>query len=347
MNKSKVYFMRIKENTSVFIFVKDFLDKIDILRYIKGNKLFLKINLISSEFVPGQCTSPIVLDAILSYLVESNRKFDITVGDTDLAATCQCDKAAKVWGVLKIVKKYDVKFQNLAKDKLVEVNLNGEVLKKTFLPKVILETDSIISVPIIKTHCLTKMTCALKNMWGLLPRIRHQYHLIADQVISDINMFIKEKLAFIVVDGTISMEGNGPRTGIPRVTNVLFGSNDPVAVDAAVARFMGLGLPEHILNAYKRGIGNLEYEIIGNNFYSENFIPPDPDKQPIFKYEMMFRKSSLKPLFFNTFIFNILAWMATKYNTFWYYRLKGKRYREKILNEIWYKEELLKYIEDK
>ncbi|MEM3075954.1 MAG: hypothetical protein QW590_03960, partial [Candidatus Bilamarchaeaceae archaeon] len=37
-------------------------------KYIYGNKIFVKINGISDQLVPGQCTSPWVIDAVLEKL---------------------------------------------------------------------------------------------------------------------------------------------------------------------------------------------------------------------------------------------------------------------------------------
>jgi len=71
--------------------------------------VFVKVNLISSEFVPGQCTSPLVLDCLFSELSQNN--YDIVFGDADLAAAHQCNKAARVWGHLKLAEKYGRDFR--------------------------------------------------------------------------------------------------------------------------------------------------------------------------------------------------------------------------------------------
>ena len=322
------------------------MELLDWEKHIKGRKVFVKVNLISSEFVPGQCTSPLVLDAVLSALTE--RGYRVTFGDADLAAAHQCNRAAEVWGHKLLARKYGAKFINLSEDKLIPTEVNGKIFKTLDIPKSILDCDSVITLPVMKTHCLTEITCCLKHFWGVVPRVRHQFHLVVDEAIADINEYLHPKVAFAIVDGTVAMEGNGPRTGISKICDVIMGSTDLVACDHAVARYTGLlHVPKHIVCASERKIGSLDFEIAGDieeyHKYSD-FVLPKPGEQPIFKWEMFFRRTPLKPLLFDTPIFNILSWIATKYNTIWYYQLHGKGYKRNILESTWYGKEFLEYI---
>jgi hypothetical protein len=139
---------------------------------------------------------------------------------------------------------------------------------------------------------------------------------------------------FNLVDGTICMEGNAPRTGIPKICNVIFAGHDRVAIDYTVAKFMGFDAAKikHIENAEKMGIGSRNnIKIVGDEFEVIPFMPPKPGDQPIFKYETMFRKSPLKPLVFDTPLFKCACKIATFYNTKWWYGKKGKKYLKEIL----------------
>jgi len=309
-----------------------------------GKNVFVKVNLISSEFVPGQCTSPLVLDEVLKEITE--RGYDVVLGDADLAAARQCDKAAEVWGHKRLAEKYQARFQNLSKDELINVKIDGEIFKTLAIPKTVYEADHIISLPVMKTHCLTGITCALKHFWGVVPRVRHQYHLVVNEAIADITQFVKPKLAFTIADGTVAMEGDGPRTGRPKICDLIMSSKDPVALDTAVASYMGMPTPNHVITAFKRGTGTLRYVLVGDGIESNSFTPPKPSKQPIFRWEMALRKTKLKPIIFDTSLFEVFAFIATKYNTFWYYQLKGKIYARKVMKS-WYGKELSKFIEFK
>ncbi|MBU5557669.1 MAG: DUF362 domain-containing protein [Candidatus Micrarchaeia archaeon] len=302
-------------------------------KYIYGNKIFVKINGISDQLVPGQCTSPWVIDAVLEKLCKEYSNADIYMGDANLAAAQQLNRAARLWGFYDLAAKYGVKFVNLSEDRLVEVDVNGKIFKKLTLPKILVDADSILNIPVAKTHCLTMLTCSLKNHWGMVPRFRHQYHPVADQCIADINSYFK-KTRFNVVDATVCMEGNAPRTGIPKICNAIFASADRVALDYIVGTFMGYDASKiaHIERSEEMGVGSRKnIKVIGDKLEIHDFKKPEPEKQPIFKYEMMFRKSFLKPLIFDTPIFRIFADIATFYNTKIWYNKYGKQYIREML----------------
>jgi hypothetical protein len=139
------------------------------------------------------------------------------------------------------------------------------------------------------------------------------------------------------------MEGEGPRTGKPKICDIVMSSKDPVALDAAVAEYMGMSIPTHVFAASKRGTGTYRFARVGDNVEPNSFKLAKPDKQPIFRWEMALRRTRLKPIIFDTSLFEVFAFIATKYNTFWYYQLKGKGYARKIM-KTWYGKELSKFI---
>jgi uncharacterized protein (DUF362 family) len=58
---------------------------------------------------------------------------------------------------------------------------------------------------------------------------------------------IKERLPphFVIADGIVAMQGDGPLNGTERKLNTLVLSDDPVAADATCARALGL-IPERV-----------------------------------------------------------------------------------------------------
>jgi len=239
---------------------------------------------------------------------------------------------------LDIANKHDVKFVNLSNEPLIKVDCGGKVFKQLDLPKILLDVDTIINIPVPKTHCLTTITGCLKNHWGMVTRFRHQFHPVANQAIPDINHYFA-KTRFNLMDLTISMEENAPRTGISKICGVIMASPDRVAADCTIARFMGFEPDkiEHIINAENMGLGSTKnIEIVGDEFEVNPFKPPEADRQPIFFWEMRLRKIPIvKPLLFDTPIFNLLAAIATKYNTFLWYNKFGKKYIDQISQTPW------------
>ncbi|HKZ41959.1 MAG TPA: DUF362 domain-containing protein, partial [Candidatus Hodarchaeales archaeon] len=68
---------------------------------------------------------------------------------------------------------------------------------------------------------------------------------------------------FVIVDGIVGMDGNGPIQGKPKSVGVLVFGDDPVAVDSTCTRIVGLN-PEKIEYLKKAGetLGNLLEEKI-------------------------------------------------------------------------------------
>ncbi len=315
--------------------------------HVSGNRIFIKPNLLSDQLIPGQCTSPWVLEGVVKTLKEHNPGLKILIGDTDVATSRQVERAASVWGVRHLCSKYNIPFVNLSKDKTVPVYVGGKIFDKINIPKSIHESDSMLTVPVAKTHNVTVMTAALKNQWGCIPRFRHQYHPVTDWAIPEINKAVSPD--FVVVDATVSMEDAGPRIGIPKVTNSLFASHDIVAMDTCIARFMGIDPQrvDYILNAQAIDLGKMNYTVIGDPVQNHIFKPAILKSTPIVYMEMQFRKvPGLKWLLFDTPLFHLFAFIAARYNTHWWYYAKGRRHaRELIRNNPLYKlefEELMK-----
>lgn len=302
-------------------------------KYISGNKIFIKVNLISDKLVPGQCTSPWVLEGVIKTIKDNRPKSEIIVGDTDVATVRQLDRASKIWGVLDICKKYSASFVNLSKDKTIRVpTQNCKIIKEINIPNSIYECDSFITIPVSKTHTVTTMTCALKNQWGCIPRFRHNLHPFVHEVIPEINKAIQPD--FVVVDSTISMEGPAPNTGIPKVTNSIFASHDLVATDTCIADFMGIepNKIKYIKNSEKLRLGIMSYSLKGDKITMHKFKPPILSQTPFAYLEMKLRKVPLVSyLLFRTPLFNISAFIASRYNSvFWYYT-KGRKYAKNIV----------------
>ncbi len=315
-------------------------------KYVKGNKIFLKINLLSDQVVPGQCTSPWVLEGVIKTIKESMNA-EIMVGDAEVATQKQVDKASILWGVRDICRRYGIKFINLSKEPTTKVDLGGEIFGEMNIPKILLDADTIITIPVLKTHNVTAMTFALKNQWGCLPKVRHQYHLVAHKAIPEINRFLRP--SFAVGDATICLEGNGPRTGKPRIVNSLLASNDLVAMDVCGAKIIGYKLKEvpYIKIAEEMGIGTTKFKLVGDEIKTENFERPVLREHPIVYAELILRKiPGINKLFFETPLFKLASFFASRYNAVWWYNREGKKYaREMLKHSALYREEFERLIE--
>jgi len=71
---------------------------------------------------------------------------------------------------------------------------------------------------------------------------------------------------FVIADGIVAMEGNGPLNGIPRPLGKIVLADDPAAVDATCARLMGFE-PQRIahLREGSRFLGNSSPALINQD----------------------------------------------------------------------------------
>lgn len=123
------------------------------------------------------------------------------------------------------------------------------------------EADYVIDLPKIKTHVMTGMTCAVKNLFGTVPGLQKaEMHMrfpqkeLFGEMLVDLCETVRPNL--IVVDGVCAMEGDGPAGGTPRMLGLVMGSEDPYAVDLAVCRVMGLDAMQvpYLAAAQARGL---------------------------------------------------------------------------------------------
>lgn len=141
---------------------------------------------------------------------------------------------------------------------------NAKVFESIETWDLVQQADVIISVPKLKTHDQTEMTCAIKKLKGLLTddakKAMHQQGLF-DGVI-DLMAAVKPRLA--VVDAIVCQEGVGPVFGKPVEMNLVLAGKDLVAVDAVCAQLIGYDPQEILLtvNAATRSLGVMNPEQI-------------------------------------------------------------------------------------
>lgn len=107
------------------------------------------------------------------------------------------------------------------------------------------EADLIINLPKLKTHGLTLLTGATKNLFGLVPGMsKLAYHSkwpdvghFGDMLI-DVLQCCAPRLT--IMDAIWGMEGNGPSGGSPRQAGMVLASEDGVALDIVAAAAVGI-----------------------------------------------------------------------------------------------------------
>lgn len=116
-------------------------------------------------------------------------------------------------------------------------------LKSFYITTPLAEADVVISMPKMKTHHWMGVTLSMKNLFGNLPGMVYGWpkNVLHIQGIphSIVDLVLSMPPHFVVVDGIVGMEGDGPIMGSPKNMGVLVLGKDPLAVDATCARMMG------------------------------------------------------------------------------------------------------------
>jgi uncharacterized protein (DUF362 family) len=311
------------------------------LESLAGKRIFLKINAMSREVLPGRNTSPWVLDAVLAYLRARVSGLELMVGDADAAGFRQLHDAWRNWGYAEIARRYQARLVNLSDEEFVPVAIESPLCSSLELPRVVMEADAILNLPVLKTHVLTGITGCLKNHWGLLPRLRYQHHVHVAEFIAEINALIRQTV-YNLVDATVAIEGSGPKTGRPRTCGVIVGGSDRVAVDAALLAFMSLpeDLAPHVALSERRGVGTRAFQVAGDGFAPVRFEPPSVGKDVVSLLERMLRGLPvLGPHFYHPRVASVLGLVGTKYNELVWFRLVGRRLVREFLENSAYRAE--------
>jgi uncharacterized protein (DUF362 family) len=140
-------------------------------------------------------------------------------------------------------------------------------LSELWVPKVLLDTEVVVSMPKLKTHHWVGVTMSLKNCFGCMPgRVygwpKDVFHVRGiPESILDIAATVRPGLT--IVDGIVGMEGDGPIMGDPVRSGVVLVSRDLVAADVTGARLMGID-PEKVgyLMEAGRFLGQSRSELI-------------------------------------------------------------------------------------
>lgn len=229
-----------------------------------GDRVLIKPNISGGNpEIRGTFTSPDVVEEIVK-LVRSVEGIP-TIADSDMIWT-RFKPVAEAQGWYEWAKKVDVPLVNLADTELVRFDFGEESeIGRVPVSTELVEADVIISIPTMKTHLLTNITIAMKNMYGTFPEEdKSKYHRFGiESVIFEVNDAFTPNL--VITDGSIGGEGSGPLSSTPVDAKTIIATNDVVAADAIACKIIGYDPFEvaHVKMGHERGLGdaNVQFEL--------------------------------------------------------------------------------------
>jgi len=158
-----------------------------------------------------------------------------------------------------------VQFIDLNRDGVVRVPTKSDYsgLGHLWLPRTVLSADVVVSMPKVKTHHWAGVTLSMKNMFGVIPGVAYGWpkNVLHWRGIHEsiLDICSTVPIHFVIADGIVAMEGNGPLHGTHRQLGKLILADDPVAADFTCCRLMGLrpgGVPHLATAAHWLGNGD-------------------------------------------------------------------------------------------
>jgi uncharacterized protein (DUF362 family)/Pyruvate/2-oxoacid:ferredoxin oxidoreductase delta subunit len=228
-----------------------------------GSKVLVKPNLLLPKGPEYAITThPQVLRAVIKMLKEQGCK--IIVGD-----------GPSVWGhyIQNVDEVYaGTGIKQVCQDEGVElVRFDKRRMRQKFpLTTYLDECDHLVSLPKFKTHEMTLITGAVKNLFGLVSGTfkteLHKNYFVPEEFSKIlVDIYAEAKPSLTIIDGILAMEGDGPATGgTPRHLGLLLAGADCVALDTVMARIMGVNPLEvlTIKEAARRKLGESDFSKI-------------------------------------------------------------------------------------
>lgn len=145
----------------------------------------------------------------------------------------------------------------------------GVVASEVPIGRPVLDAGFLVDLPKLKTHQVTILTGAVKNMFGAVAGLaKGELHKAAPdpvdfaEAVCDVYSVVKPHL--VIMDAITCMEGDGPVGGTLRQLGLILAGTDAVAVDTVAAEMIGLpakSIP--VLEAAgRRGLGCNDIEQI-------------------------------------------------------------------------------------
>ncbi len=194
----------------------------------------LKPNLaVAKPASSGATTHPELVDGVLTYLQEHGFSNLVVMESSWVGDTTT--RAVRVNGILDVCKKHGVEFVDLQKDDSVALDAAGMEIK---VCKQALTVDYMINMPVVKGHCQTTVTCALKNNKGLIPGSeKRRFHTLGlHKPIAHLSTVVPQD--FVLADnicGDLDFEEGGN----PVTMNRILAFKDPLLCDSFAAEALG------------------------------------------------------------------------------------------------------------
>ncbi len=215
------------------------------------SRVVVKPNLARKEASgSGAITDARMTEAVTKLVLDLNPASVVIAEGTAVGYDDACLGTQEIFdlsGTSAVAHKLGVPCVYLNADEPVPVEVpQPRAMDRVLVARTIVESDVVISVPVLKTHPRVNATIALKNMFGTLPGTeKRAAHMLG---INDslIDLFSVLRAHYSVVDATVAMEGTWRVPQDQRMLGLVFAGRDALAVDLVGCALMGID-PDSVL----------------------------------------------------------------------------------------------------
>lgn len=181
----------------------------------------------------GYTTDPRMVAGIIDFIRERiGENIEIKVVEAD-ASAMRTKHAFPILGYDELAKEKNVELLNLSQE--VQLNKTVKVNRRELqfkVPMILLNSDLFINVPKLKIMQETRITCAMKNVFGCIGAPRKVvYHPVLNEAIVGINTILRPHLT--LVDGLVGLGRFARKLGL------IMACVDSFSVDWVASQIMG------------------------------------------------------------------------------------------------------------
>ena len=262
--------------------------------HFAGKRVVIKPNLVAPLKPDAAATThPVFLSAVVDFLREYGAE-DLLLAESPGGPFTESSlrTSYRNCGILEAAQQCGLTLNYCTES--VPVSFSEGVACRSFhIIRPIAEADVIVDLCRLKSHSLTRLSCAVKNLFGVIPGIeKFEMHsayptlpVFSEMIVDLCAMLCASHEILAICDGIVAMEGNGPTGGTPRDMGAVFMSRDPFALDAAAEELIGFGGTVSINEAARRrglcAADMSEITILGEgiaSFALHDFREPDASR---------------------------------------------------------------------
>lgn len=275
------------------------------LSFARGERVLVKPNLVSRGNARLSCTHPAVVRAVCAHLLD----LGASVRVADSPAFGSAERVARACGLDEALRPLGLAVSTLKRPVPLALSLGGSI----GVSRSALDASSIVSVARLKAHGQFRVTASVKNLFGCVCGCRKALaHMRLGDTPGAMESMVLDVFAALprvvgVVDGVVALHRGGPVHGEGYPLGLLGASPEPLALDVALFRLLGL-TPQQVplwAEAQRRGLpgadpdtqaGAVRYPLVLPQDFDASGFVLQPGLDPMRFEPLRFVRGRLKSL---------------------------------------------------